>query len=92
MPAGNGSLNTGAGHADPDTLPDRQTEEGVRQKGGVWTPNGIWTWVGAAYLCICVCVHVLECVFERDRLWALTRQGLMHVFIRAWGEAERTGQ
>lgn len=23
---------------------------------------------------------------------ALTRQTLMHVFIRAWGEAERTGQ
>lgn len=30
--------------------------------------------------------------FERGRQRALTRQALMHVFIRARGEAERAGQ
>lgn len=46
--------------------------------------------------CVFACVrvrNVVECVclWETDS-GALTRQALMHVFIRARGEAERTGQ
>ena len=38
---------------------------------------------------VCVCtVSWNACVGERDRQRALARQALMHVFIRAWGEAE----
>lgn len=54
----------------------------------------LWAQV-CANECVCVCEvswNAFECVFKRDRQRALTRQALMHVFIRAWGEAERTGQ
>lgn len=45
------------------------------------------------YVCVCaVSWNAIKCVLGRDRQWALTRQVLMQVFIRAWGEAERTGQ
>ena len=41
-------------------------------------------------VCVCVCVCRGMCAFQRetDRQRALARQALMHVFIRAWGEAE----
>ncbi|MEQ2214112.1 hypothetical protein XENOCAPTIV_000754, partial [Xenoophorus captivus] len=36
--------------------------------------------------------NVFNYASERGRQRALARQALIHVFIRAWGEAERTGQ